>query len=1244
MKLIYIIGIILILTFPTTSTSHASPYYLNSVVQTGDYNFSLLQTGSFPANQSWIGFSVINGSSSSTVNIQNSTLYRGLRVSTYAYGTSSDTFLNMSLETGASFNLKITFSWNYNNSLFYTGNQVIVRENQTSLLNYDFGPDYGNNLYINGLNSSNIGPQPVNSSIYTLDISGNKSSNSIYTTIWSGWNSSMYVPYIVSSRTPYSGNGMSILVGGGFSNITLYNIFLDQKPAGFILPKKGNHISFKAQSLEPAQSLPGLLNGSSLPVVDMRDNSILYFSQAHNSTIYAYNYYSNATGVVAKIPASYTCVATFGNANRSYFLFSNSSESLLAVTDFNSFGTTFIHLNLSFSFPSYLITHDNYLYIVNSTGRVTVIGNTDTPNTMPGINGTVLAGGTDGNSLELTTYNETSREVASILYHPNGTDTLLGTYHLAPLNLAESPVRQHNSFPSATLEFDKTGTPEIAGFMGSSSEPYLMDSGYSSIPSDGGFMALSNGSSVTLASLNYSIDTNLNPNSAFVYVSPNGSNGLSIQNNSVTLYSINSTPYSGNTVSISFQNPGVLSGNVSLPYSIGSSVNYTLKASIGNKSLFPENGFLNFSTSGIPNGSYELIITASNIAGYCSTVMYNVSIDNYEPTVTVNPVNHSTVLENSPVEVRISGLPGPVNTYATFADSTPYNFTGQQFNMSFPYHTGNALLYLNITDQFGVTRHFQFFYSVEGVNTTGYHTNIPDNAYLSSGELNISWTPAQFVSFYSIALDSAHASYFRNTTLNYTGFNLPSGQYSLSISAILLNYSTVRLVGENFTVQSFNPNLTVKRSPGTYFSFFGDSRNDSLYLNASSNVSGTFFANFTIMGKTVLSDTGKGTSFSYLADSLDRPFLTNGNYLSTLTFRDQSGMETNYYFNFSVNNTIPDSPILNSTLYYNTTGINLPVRFSANETYAYYYGNGKPGGLLAPGEQSVTIPGIRETLTVVATTIWGNTNYSSVTLIHSDSSPQIQMTTGGTDYIWNNSLKVSYVVSDPVNLSFVHINVDNHTVSESQKKSGTVNVTLNEDGNFTLVVTATDLCGNANASDTNTVVCQYYPHISRITTSIRMFMGISQISSDIAGTYLQSVNLTWQVDGINVSRSSDFWSLLMPGQHTVKLFVAYHHTTQVVTHHVFTFGFVPEALAAISSVLLTLYRSYSGKDDPVKAETMIRNNLGKSRKEIYSIAGKSHVRRKTVGSTLDILVSDGEVSLMTDPDGIVYVMEPQGLH
>lgn len=1246
MRRVLIIGILVILLASSVQVASGRQIAFNSSSQSQQHylNFSSYGLGSYPSNLSWINFHNVSQNVDTGISVENSIYGKGLTVSTYAYRNLSDSYLGIGLDLFPDFTLKMTFTWNQNNSLSQTGQNLLFENNTENILGYKFGSNYNNSMYLGNFHAKQLGPEPKPFGLYTLQLSGSEQNGDIYAGMVSGYNQTSHMPVVLKDSYTGSTGNYSMLIGGGFSNLTIYSIYLSGNVSGFHPVASGSNIDYHESNISSVY-FPGINPELfSNPLVDWQDNSIIYALKKTGGEVYSYNFYNNSNSTLFRLGSSQFLISTAGTAYNGYFLIGNGTVAAIDIYNYTTGSLSQFKLNIDPGQGSRIYPADAHVFIQNENGSVydystglkgLVANYTIYEDSVP------VQSWANGPSFETEIYNNDTAILSTEEFSSNGTFKTISKVNLSEVDLNPSFAHGNvSSLGSSSNLFPNSNLETFYGFIGEVNAPYIIGSNLSIAGLYSTHTFLQNKSGIYVLENGFINFTSVNADSQFLAFNSNLTRGLSISNATITMYSTTNETYSQDNISIGISVPNVLRGNVSLDYSVQSKVSYTVNASLGNRSLSDSNDTVEINTAEFGNGTYTFSITASNIAGYFATIAKSVSLDNYRPVVASDPANGSLLLSGSQISYEISNIIGNVYTTVQEQGNSTLDYSGYTFNISVPNESGFFNITVKLVDRFGLGYNFTFSYMIDVPNLTGYSTNIVPGSYLRSGNINLSWVQASFASRYNLTLISGNTKSSTETSGNFTKLDLRSGYFTLYLNATTSSGNTKNLVEENFSVQNFNPSLVVNRTAGNYFSFLGDSPNNSLCINASTNVTSRLWVNTTGPQGNINLYEGNGTYFSYTLGNGSDKFSIDGQYNFSIVAMERSGRVSSHNFTISVNNSIPHLIPGNSTLYYNNTNALLPIVFENNTSYWYnVLGNGKSNTSLS--QPYLKLQNFSTEITLNARNLWGNYNETHLRIIYSDRAPLISFNVTPVKLLWSRNLTITYRISDPVPLSLVKLRANNETVYLGNVSSGVVNYRVNQDGTVNLTIEAVDLCNNSNISTSLTAKSFYYPHITAFVPEVSIFLGLAHFNSGLTGKDLEAVNLTWSENGKEIGSGNSFWTLVMPGSHTYLVTLTYHSTTIFREKRVFTLGFAPELAFSLAVVGAILYRKYSGTPDSVLSREIVLENMGLKRKEIYRMARKAGVRIGTLTETIAAMQKTNEVLLLKDPNGVVYLMDPK---
>lgn len=261
MRKVFIVGILVILLASSVQASSGVLPAFNPSIDSQHYlNFNSYSLGSYPSNLSWANFSNVSKNIDTRISIENSIYGRGLTISTFAYRNLSDSYLRIGLGLFPEFTLKMTFTWNENNSLSQTGQELLFQDSTGNLLDYKFGSNYNNSLYLGSNDTQSLGPEPQPSGLYTLQLSGSELNSNIYAGIASGFNQTSHMPVVFKNSYSSTAGNYSLLIGGGFSNLTIYSIYLCSNVSGFDPLISGSNINYRESNISSVY-FPGINPG-----------------------------------------------------------------------------------------------------------------------------------------------------------------------------------------------------------------------------------------------------------------------------------------------------------------------------------------------------------------------------------------------------------------------------------------------------------------------------------------------------------------------------------------------------------------------------------------------------------------------------------------------------------------------------------------------------------------------------------------------------------------------------------------------------------------------------------------------------------------------------------------------------------------------------------------------------------------------------------------------------------------------
>ena len=1237
-KLFIIIILFLVLLPNVPNRSYAQTNFQSQ--SQGDFNFSALPMGSYPSNGTWIGFYNSPVNPYSGISVQNSTPGKGLNISLEPGADGISNFFNATMDGGSNFTVKITFSWNDYYNLFYTEDNIFLSQNSSNLLRFYFGPHDSGKEYLQGRTDSEIGNDPVVSSYYTAEISWNQfGPGTAYFSLNRGYNVSGNFPIRVELNSSLLQGPVNLSFGGLYSNITLYNIYVCQENQGFTVPVTMN----SSYSTLSSGNVTGETDSGTveLPNLDPAINTISYVVTGKDPRLEAWNYENGTHWNLSPLPSmSNPTILQYGTNSDEYITCSNASD--LALYDLNLTDLNVTHLSFNGYFPAaetlilvdgnlILQSNRSYMFLNISNAKTRYLSISADPSDL------IVQSVLSGNTINGIEYNSSSGNFDS--FHVNCTTMAL--------TMTASLMQENGLIPLAVLSdngglftaMERSQDRNDSYFIMNADMTEVLDPNLEGINSTGTCLAMG---SKLIAIMQDGIMTETSLSSfgitgASIYVPSYGALSTA---DSVELFCSGVEPLSGLTLSGYLQKVGIITHSESVPFSVNSSLPYKLTARLGNCAMQIFNHSILINVTGLASGLYSLNLSGTNLAGYSFSTTETVTIDLENPLIQVTPGNGSYVSQVQQFAISVTNSSSAGRTVVTSGNES-WTFQSSSFKFNVTCFSQQEVVWVNYTDQLGITSDRYFSYTVVQESDENLSVNIQNGSYLDSNNISLIWTPVQYASRYDITTVGAGGYASHYTSLNETKLNLPNGNFTLWINCTLLSGQTETVGIRHFTIETFRPLLSVNFSSTGPIAFYGNSSVNSLTVDARTNVTSMMqvrlFHNGSIIGNWY-SDTG------YIHLFLDgrNPILAcNGIYEFDIIATGMSGMNSERNISLVVNNSMPYLPQYEHPIYANTTMIGMP--FAIQEGVSYEVST-LDSGIWSPcpfDDTGFELPSINKTYTVIinATGLSGNHATTSFTVVDYNASPSIVASVGNHLLRYRNDTSIRFDISDPAALGSVTIGINNGTpIWSGNGRHGNVTLSFAGNGIYSLMMKVQDMCGNTNETFIRDIEVSYYVNMTGLQIEDRMFMGFSLFHANAFGSNLQNVNYTWTSGGRSYHGAS-FSTLLLPGYHTVTLTASFDGENLSTQKRLFTFGFIPEmGIIAIGSAGFIANRArYTDSVD--LAEKTVLANLGSELKSIMNISRKARLRKSSTAAAIARLAKENRVVIKRDLDGVQYVME-----
>lgn len=1204
-----------------------------------DYNFTELPLGAFPSNNTWIGFTHTAINSYSSIETARSAPGTGLNVSIETYGSESAEYLLANASVFNTTTLKITFSWNDSYDLVSTVDNFLISQDGYSLLHYYFGPASSSQQYLWGAFKRDLGDDFAKSAYYTIEISWNKAVPGMaFFSIVPGYNATGNFPIPIELNSSMVGGHLLISFGGYNANLTLYNIYMTRGNMGFNVPGAE---SFN-YTITKSKNLTGVSGTVIDPFPDTINNDVLFLQNGSYLSLRYWNYENGTAGTLANFRTIHNGkILELENSTIYGFVYANGTSLSMALLNLASLKISEMCTNGSFpsffsAFPLFnqlILLANGSIFVLNLTERnwkVLSVGGKDYTPVQASITNTTVSGiyATD-DAAQYLHFSINSSLNLQINSESLNSSIIVGLNSTLQESDSMSVALSNSSDPGWYYLVLGSNTTEI---INDHLDFYAGSHGMSYLSTDKGISYLT-GSGI--------IDTNVNvENLSGLWINSNASLGVASNQSTLFLFYRNGIPLSPYTINISVEKVGVVTGNISLPYSVSSSLAYSVKAYLNGSQLMLNRSDVLLNISSFKSGNYMLTLKAENSAGYYTQFFEYITIDKEKPGIDISPGNGSYVahIENFHVDILNVTQGGSAEISASGFNQT---YTGTLFNFSVESNPGKFKIWVNYTDVFGMvhSRWFEFISIVTGESNG--KLSVANGSYLSSGNIRLGWVALQNTSYYLVNITSSGPFRSLEVNANETGVNLSNGKYSVTVVAFLLD-GQWRSVGEtNFTVENFPPTLSVSHTESYYFSFSRNSFSDNLQINATTNISSQIVISIKIGTDQIFRKTFSGKEAHLDLNRSTSPFFMNGIYKVYVNASGPSGLHSLYSFPISVNNSFPQLPDVNSSVIYtNSTLVKFGLHPQSNVSYSEKLRWGNQSIIRNLSGSSLILPEANTTynVTVMAESQWGATDSANFGVITYSERPVINITTANTMLTTKPFLNITYTVSDhvPVNISFYLTN--GTIIKMTQAKRGNLSIRFRSDGSYDLTVTAYDICGNVNTAWVRNITVEYYPVVRSIGIGIFMLMGFGKLSAIISGQYLQNLNYKWRI-GSSTYTGPSIPVFLLPGYHTITLTATFDNSTYIASERIFIIGFIPEASAIIglTAAFIAVRRTYD--DDEVKAMQIILSMKGSEVFAIMKELKRNRIRKSTGERKLKEIVSSGKAALLKDPDGVMYLMD-----
>ncbi len=1244
-RILIVIMILLPIMAFISSTSSGSGAPL-PVTSPGYYNFTTMPAGQFPENTSWIGFRNTTLNTQSDMITGNAAPVSGFNINTSA-PLSSPEYFYANLNGTANESIKITYSWSDSYNLLTTIDNIEMMQGGKNIIRYFFGPgdvkDGIYSQYIYGKALQNIGRDPAVDSFQTVELSWNRlQPGIIFFSTESGYNSTGNFPLSIQVNATVQPGNISLMFGGSNCSITLDEIYVTNHNEGFSLLPSRNY----TYEVQQSGNITTNLGNATDPVLDPGLNDVLFIAASSNMSISYWNYADNTAGKLAQLqPLHEGIFLSTVSGNEEYVAYANSTEIhmiTINLTDLSILTSAaqgyFPHFTgISWFSGNFVMISRFSLVAANFTSGIS-----RSYNISLGINSSVVAvdqshGNLTGIDLNLSSGYAVQFNLNKTLGMSEAREkTFLG-------KVADTGLAWETDGVSGIL-MNSTSTPSYSFSVNPDNySQMLMISGGIDTWSDlGGIAVRTLSEQMEFLTPDAIIVSNIFlQNVTSAYLDFNASAGALAAGSDIYIFYSNSEPLSHQGILMKLDPAGIITQNSTVRYSVVSNLTYSLNVTLNGVPLPAGNGNITIDIWDFPTGIYRLTATATNIAGYSSSMYEYISIDSQRPVISVHPGNGTYIAQSQGFSINITGASGVGNTTVQWNDGT-FRTQDLSFGLFVSSSPGKLVLWVNFTDDFGIVHSRWFNYTTISSISDGTSIGITNGTFYSHSNLTVHWGETGNVSYYCLNVHGAGRNYSYKVYRNWTVLSLANGKFDLSLNATLLDGETVFLGSRNFGIETFHPLLNVNTSDARLLSFYGNSNNDTVEISVSSNVTSQISGSLIYGGAVLREWDVLGKNWSTVLDRNSDIFHFNGTYDMDIEAAGMSGLISYHNISWSVNNSIPALPFFQRHVVYTNSTV-FPFSYVGNRNVSITANISGPASweLQPAGGGRITLPEGNSSynVTFCVRSLWNNSANETIIVMSYEEPPEINTKISRMNLSDTNTTSLAFSVEDYVP-AYVKVEMSNSTMLYSgDAVRGNVTIYFHSDGNYSVTVTAIDLCGNMNSTTVMGINVTYYPQITGIGIAYSIISGFAEFRPVVHGTDLQNLKYTWIVSGHTYAGSS-LKLFLLPGYHAVKLEVEFNGQSHATSSTLFTMGFIPEVLAAAIPLSLIAYRRIAYDADDDSAAKLILKMKNRSIREIMKEGKIGKIRKKTMESALKRLAESGKILILSDPDGQRYAMDP----
>lgn len=1237
MRISVIIVIIFLITlFPITVYGQTGA----QAGQSQSYSFSSQEPGSFPANSSVFFFSESGNIRAVSANIGNQQFGNGLGITTC--NLSAPGFVDIkSPDYHPNYTFNMSFSWNNSINCGLAENDIEISYGNMLIMNVSFGPELGYYVFSYNNEKQKISEDPEMNHLCNMSICFNPALNGSFIS-FSSTGSRLVFPFFYPSVND-TGSNLSVLVGGEVSYIALYSISIS--PVSSFHPQEIDH---RPQSLgiEGYSNDFGTHYGASF--YSRQTNSIIGLAPGNVvSAVNLYNQsYFDLTGPT-NLNGNISAIYANSSSMLSYYI-ENGTESCIVNIQLDNFSTTSMKITGSINSPVGMLANNGDYIILGDGGTFGLIkrgSSSITEGELGPIQGAILLSAAQaGNQtasfwlldqrLFSINFSDSTGAVStqsSLLININS--SYIDSIRLVSSSGVISSIISYNFNSGLVLFSDGSLIPVGADLASPVSISSLSPSDF--LVNSSGIILYSNSSGLT----EYS-----NPSASYGFYLPAGNEGF-IGFNQTSLsyyYNPDENEFFGSVPTAIVNASYILTGENLLNFKIGQNNPLIAKLRIGNLSFVNEGGTFVVNLTVLKNGMYNASLKLQAFSGFSSVYNFTVFVDTGKPELNLNIGNGSYVSQVFGLRLNFTFWTGIRYLNVSYENHTlDLSGINQTVPLNFGNVTGNNSIRIVMVDDLGISHLYEFNVSVVPSNVSNFSLYPVNGTYFNTTRPKIYWSPVDYAKNYVLSISSDKFNYSTITDNDSISPLLENGTFQISIYATMLDGLRIKLSSRIFYVMDYAPSILFNGSNGEFYSFYGDSENNSFYIRTMSNITSVMSFSITGPSGSIIYSVNAENIVEFNSSNNRYLFISNGNYNFKISSIDESGLESSLSFSISVNNTIPFPALGNiKALYTNLTALSLNASGQENVScmfILYFGGNESEETSGAFAQLTLSMGTGQYVLIANVTSKWGNFRNSTVPVTYETAAPVINASVNSSQGGY-----ITYRIVDSAPLQYIYIRYLGKTVHLGpDNASGLISLNVNRNAVFNASIYVLDRCGNAAELDFS-VVIDHYVNITGAMFDGYSILGISLFSIHLSGQNAENATVSITYDRES-STGMTLLDLLTPfGYSEATAYVNYQHTTLIYHKRIFSVGWYPLIAAAFLAAAFFAYGKVRENKDDREITDFVLSCDGMRIKAAIKSAKKRRISAHSIKASLNALSEEGSIDIGTDPDGKEYIVRKGG--